>query len=110
MEDQGASLAEAKAALKGWELRPFALGELMLKENEVHFALDKSKRRVLGRLGVLEQVTKELLAEKKFLVTRLFKHDKHRRREIEFMGFRHTHSDEQYDYFWMDEPFERTRS
>lgn len=110
MEDHGASMAEAKAALRDWEVRPFELGEIMLRENEIHFALDKDKRRVLGRLDALARLTRELLTEKGFLVTRLFPHDKKRRREVEFMGFRHTHSDEQYDYFWMDEPFERTRS
>lgn len=109
MEDHGASMAEAKAALQKWEIRQFALGELMLMENEVHFALHKDKRRVLGRLDELERVTTELLAEKGFLVTRLFKHDKPRRREVEFMGFKWTHADSDYDYFWMDQPFRRKR-
>lgn len=107
IKEQGATMEQAKLALQGWEIRPIEfngikIGEIMLKENEVHMALDKTERNKLGRRGVLKKYIKELLEEKKFLVTRLFKHDKYIKK-IQNIGFTLTHSDNDYHYFWLND-------
>ena len=106
MLDHGATMEQAKLAIKDWELRPIEcdginIGEIMLKENEVHMALDSAERNKGGRKGLLYGYIQALLKEKGFLVTRLFKNDKYKRK-IERLGFALTHSDAQYDYFWMN--------
>jgi hypothetical protein len=112
IQDHGASLAQAKAVLKVWELRPIeqngeVVGELMLQENEVHFALDQRFRKRMGRGKLLRKVLDGLLAEKVFLVTRLFKHDKGGDTLVRFMGFRLTHEDARFRYYWMDKDTRR---
>lgn len=73
----------------------------MLRNNEVHFAIDKTERLKLGRTKLIKNTINALLEEKTFLVTRLFKNDKHRKL-IELIGFEHTHSDDKTDYFWLN--------
>lgn len=106
VNEQGLTMEQAKIALKEWEIRPLEysgkkVGELMIKNNEVHFAMCKDARLVLGRGHLLKDTLNKLLEEKKFLVTRLFKHDK-MKKAVLFMGFSKTHSDETYDYFWIN--------
>lgn len=106
IKEHGATMAEAKAALSGWELRPIenngvVIGEIMLSENEVHMALNYSEQKKTGRRGLLYKYINALLDEKGFLVTRLFKGDPYKRK-IERLGFTLTHSDSSYDYFWMN--------
>lgn len=106
MKDHGATMAEAKAALAKWEIRPIVangvqVGEIMLQHNEVHMALDKQHRHKSGRRGLLYSYIKDLLKEKGFLVTRLFKGDKYRNK-LERLGFTCTHSDNNYDYLWLN--------
>jgi hypothetical protein len=104
--EQGATLEQAKKALQSWEVRAFEyngeqVGEIMLKENEVHVALDKEQRLKIGRKDMLKNALADLLKEKEFLVTKLFKNDRYRK-QIERIGFAYTHSDVIYDYFWMN--------
>lgn len=106
MNDRGASLAEAKNTLAKWELRKIRfgerdVGEIMLQENEIHFALEPTYRRVMGRGKLLSRFLDELIEEKQFLVTRLFKNDPVAPL-VKFMGFRLTHQDNECEYYWMD--------
>jgi hypothetical protein len=106
IKDHGATMEEAKIALLGWELRPIEndgvqVGEIMLKENEVHMAMDKLERNRSGRRALLYGYINALLKERGFLVTRLFRNDKYKTK-IERLGFKQTHSDGQYDYFWLN--------
>lgn len=105
--EQGFTVEQAKLALVGWEILPMMqgeqqVGEIMMRNNEAHFALLKSFRNKLGRLNFISQNLSRLLETRPFICTRLFLGDKHRKL-IERIGFRWTHSDEQYDYFWLDE-------
>lgn len=107
MLDHGATMEQAKLAVKDWDIRPIQcngnqVGEIMLKENEVHVAIEPQYRRKLGRVRLLNDTLNALLAEKGFLVTKLFKNDVFKS-QIEQLGFALTHSDAQYDYFWMNE-------
>lgn len=106
INDHHATMAEAKAAMVGWDLIPIEhdgikVGEVMMMNNEVHMALYPSERNKAGRRGLLYKYVNKLLDEKGFLVTRLFKNDKYRRK-IEAIGFLLTHSDSQFDYFWLN--------
>jgi hypothetical protein len=107
IKDHGATMAEAKAALKPWVIKPLMqdgkqVGEFMMLNNEIHFALDATQRLKIGRHNLIKLIVKELLAEHEFLVTRLFKNDK-LKKFIEMMGFKKTHEDAKYDYFWLDQ-------
>lgn len=106
MNDHGVTMEQAKAALKGWDVKPLimnghAVGEYMVKNNEAHIAIDKRFRKLLGRRGWREQGVKQILDGRDFLVTKLFHGDKYRKL-IEFIGFKFTHADAKYDYFWLD--------
>jgi len=72
-----------------------------VQNNEVHMALYPTERNKSGRRGLLYRYVNQLLDEKGFLVTRLFKGDKYKRK-IEAIGFKLTHSDTQFDYFWLN--------
>ncbi|MBL8506264.1 MAG: hypothetical protein JNJ51_07900 [Methylobacillus glycogenes] len=105
--EQGYTLEQVKLGLKDWDIQPIhvggrQVGEIMLRNNELHVAIVKGERLRLGKCRLISDTLTKLLAEKGFLVTRLFKGDKHRRL-IEGLGFVHTHSDEDTDYFWMNE-------
>lgn len=105
--EQGYTKEQVRVGLAGWELRPIfvagrQVGEIMLRNNEVHVALLKGERLRLGKCRLIEETLKGLIADRGFLVTRLFKGDKHRRL-IEGIGFQYTHSDDETDYFWMNE-------
>lgn len=107
INDHKATLAQAKAALVGWDIRPvlngeYQVGEVMLKENEIHVAIYPQYQLKLGRGKLLNETLDALLKEKGFLVTKLIKNDRYRK-QIERMGFAFTHGDEKYDYFWMNE-------
>lgn len=114
MSDHGASMAEAKAALKPWTIEPILrngeqVGEIMLQENEIHFAIDKSWRGLLGRRQTLKETLDRVLATREFLVTRLFLGDK-LDKAVRFMGFEYTHSDSEYQYYWMDKESRNARA
>jgi hypothetical protein len=107
IKDHGVSMAEAKAALAGWNIQPLMhngiqVGEVMLKANEVHIALDEPYRLQMGRRTFIENSINELLKKHEFLVTKLFKGDK-LKKLLEFIGFREIKADEKYHYFWLDE-------
>jgi hypothetical protein len=106
VKEQGFTIEQAKYALMGWELRPIKrgglqMGELMIKNNEVHFALKEDARRVMGRVQLLRRVLGELLEEKGFIVTKLYPHSKEAAL-VKAFGFTKTSSDGTYDYYWMD--------
>jgi hypothetical protein len=107
VKDHHIDVAIAKLVLKDWEIKPIKhngkkVGEYMLQNNEVHFALEESARLKLGRKELIKSTLQELLSGREFLVTKLFKDDNKSRKLIEFFGFVHTHSDEKFDYFWMN--------
>jgi hypothetical protein len=106
IKDHGLTMAQAKAALQPWTVRPIEcqgkqVGELMIQNNEVHFALNEDFRKVMGRGKLLRKVLDDLLEEYGFIVTRLFLNDKYKPL-IERMGFKETHADASYRYFWLD--------
>jgi len=114
IQDHGATQVEAEAALKGWHIQPIVdngrdVGEIMLKENEVHVALIPEKRLRLGRAKLIKRVLDELLMEREFLVTRLFLHDQLHRLLV-FIGFRQIRTDGKYRYYWMDEETRNARA
>jgi hypothetical protein len=107
VKDVGVTVEQAKAAMAAWEIRPMVfrgvqVGELMIKNNEVHFALNPECRKVMGRKQLMFEVVTSLLSEKKFLVTRLFKNAKEAAL-VEAFGFAKIRSDDNYDYYWMNE-------
>lgn len=107
IQEQGYTLEQVKLGLKDWEIKAIhvggrQVGEIMLRNNELHVAIVKGERLKLGKCKLIADTLNELIAEKGFLVTRLFKGDKHRRL-IEGLGFEYTHSDDEADYFWMNE-------
>ncbi|HYN54414.1 MAG TPA: hypothetical protein VES38_06890 [Methylotenera sp.] len=114
VEDHGFTLDEAKFSLIGWELRPMMqdkrqVGEIMIQNNEAHFALDKSFRKRMGRGKLFGRLLDDLLSEKGFIVTKLFINDK-MKALIELMGFRKIRTDGEFDYFWLDEETRHARN
>lgn len=106
IKDHGATMAQAKAALRDWNIEPLEyrgkqVGELMRKENEVHFALSVDNRLKLGRVRLMRETLQKLLEQHGFLVTRMFKGDKFIAL-VRFMGFRKTHDDAKFEYYWLD--------
>jgi hypothetical protein len=106
IKDHGLTMAQAKAALQPWTVSPIEyqgkqVGELMMQNNEVHFALNEDFRKVMGRGKLLRKVLDDLLEEYGFVVTRLFINDRYKPL-IERMGFKETHADASYQYFWLD--------
>lgn len=107
VKENGVNPEVANAVLSEWDIKPIIyqgveVGEYMMQKKEIHFAINEDRRLKLGRRGLIKKVLSELLEEHDFLVTKLFKNMKKDRRLIEFFGFRHTHSDAEFDYFWLD--------
>lgn len=107
VDDAGFTPEQAKAALGPWDIRDITdrglkVGEVMLLNNEVHFALIESYRNRLGRVQLLRNTLTKLLAEKKYLVTKLAHNDKSKSL-IEAFGFTKVKVDDEYEYFWMNE-------
>jgi hypothetical protein len=106
VKDRGATLEQAKIALQGWEIKPIIwrgqqVGELMLRQNEVHIALRPDARLKLGRRTLMKEQLDQLLETRDFLVTKLFKGDRYKRL-IEFMGFRKIDEKGNVEHFWLD--------
>ena len=113
-KEQGFTLAEAKEALRQWQIIPIEqgdkqVGEIMIQQNEVHFALEKGSRLKLGRRKLMKDALDNLLASRDFLVTKLYKGDKFKSL-IEFMGFRKTHEAAGVEYFWLDKETRNDRA
>lgn len=107
IEDHHATPVEAKLALRAWEIKPIEhngeiVGEVMMQNNEVHFALAKHKRKKMGRVQLMKKVLGDLLSTREFLVTRLFKNDEASKKLIEFFGFKQIKEDAEFNYFWLD--------
>lgn len=107
VKEAGFSPEQAKAALAPWQIRDLSVGgekvgEVMVLNNEVHFALDSACRKQLGRVRLLKDTLRGLLKEKGFLVTRLAPNDACRPL-IEAFGFTRINADAEYEYFWMNE-------
>ncbi len=106
INDHGATMQEAKAALANWEIRPIEsngveVGQIMLQKNEVHVALNPSFRMQIGRHNLLKNTIDSLLDEKGFLVTKLDKNSAYKK-QIMRMGFVRTKEDADYEYFWLN--------
>lgn len=106
IKDHGVTLEQAKLALSKWKIEPLMfrdkqIGEIMFQNHEAHFAIDEQYRLKIGRKQMMTEVVDDLLSKHDFLVTKLFKHDK-TKRLIELFGFKKTHEDNQYEYFWLD--------
>lgn len=100
------TMEQVKIALTQWKVEPMMhkgvqIGETMMQNNEIHFALNKEFRGVIGRKSMMHAVVDELINKHGFLVTKLYKNAKHKKL-IELFGFKKTHEDEQYEYFWLD--------
>jgi hypothetical protein len=107
IKDHGFTLEEAKFSLIGWEIRPMMngdsqVGEIMIQNNEMHFALVESFRKRMGRGKLFKRLLNELATEKGFIVTKLYSNDSKMRPLLELMGFKKTNTDQEYDYFWYD--------
>jgi hypothetical protein len=114
IKDHGFTLEEAKFSLIGWEIRPMMrdetqVGEIMIQNNEMHFALDKSFRKRMGRGKYFNRLLDELLKEKGFIVTKLWVNDK-MTKLIELMGFKKIRTDGEFNYFWLDEETRHARN
>jgi hypothetical protein len=106
IKGHGVTMEQAKLALQPWQVFEMqvngrVIGEYMIQNNEIHFALNDESKGIIGRKGWIKSVLPQLIEGRDFLVTKLFIGDK-QKRLIEFFGFRHTHSDAKYDYFWLD--------
>jgi hypothetical protein len=106
VKEEGFTLEQVKLALTQWRVEPMMhkgvqIGETMMQNNEIHFALNKEFRGVIGRKAMLHDVVDGLIDKHGFLVTKLYKNDKHKRL-IALFGFKKTHEDEQHEYFWLD--------
>ena len=107
IKDHGVTLEQAKVALKGWEMRPIKtkalqVGEVMIKNNEIHFALERKFRLKMGRLHLMREFLSTLLAEKGFLVTKVIPSTKEAA-IVKMMGFTRTFSSGPYEYYWMND-------
>lgn len=103
---QGYTLEQVKAALTQWKVEPLVyngkqIGETMMQNNEIHFALNSEFRNVIGRKQMMLSVVDALIEKHGFLVTKLFKQDK-QKKLVEKFGFKKTHEDDKYEYFWLD--------
>lgn len=106
INEEGYTLEQAKLGLANWKIEPLMfrgtqIGEIMFQNNEAHFAIDKQYRLKIGRKEMLNEVVNGLLDKREFLVTKLYKNDKVKRL-VELFGFRKTHEDANYEYFWLD--------
>jgi hypothetical protein len=106
IKDHGASMEQAKSALKGWTVHELKIndevvGEYMMQNSEIHVALKEDKRLKLGKRNLIKKTLAHLLETNEFLVTKLFKNDKCTPL-IEYMGFVKTHEDTKFNYFWLD--------
>jgi uncharacterized protein Yka (UPF0111/DUF47 family) len=112
--EQGYSKEQVRLTLKAWKLTPMMkgdhqVGEIMMQNNEAHFALDHSFRLKMGRGKYFKQCLKNLVDEHGFIVTKLFKGDKNKRL-IELMGFRQIAEDAKTETFWIDEELLNARN
>lgn len=106
VKEQGYTLEQAKLGLTLWKIEPLMfrgaqIGEIMFQNNEAHFAIDEQYRRKIGRKEMMNEVIDSLLEKREFLVTKLYKNDKVKSL-VELFGFRKTHEDANYEYFWLD--------
>jgi len=106
IKDHGATLEQAKMALKDWQIKPMMfngaeVGEYMMNNNEIHFVINPDVRLKLGKRQLMKAFFTEVFSNYQFLVTKIFKNDK-QKKLIEFFGFEQTHEDSQYEYFWLD--------
>jgi hypothetical protein len=106
LHEQGFSREQVSLTLKDWKIEPIIcnghqVGEIMMQNNEVHFALEKDFRLKMGRGKWLKRYLNELVRQHDFLVTKLFHGDKNKRL-IEFMGFRKISEDKSGETFWLD--------
>lgn len=113
VNEEHITLEQAKLALTQWSVEPLMfrdvqIGEVMLQNNEIHFALNKDYRKVIGRKTMMHEVVNALIDKHGFLVTRLYKNDKSKKL-IEFFGFKKTHEDKQHEYFWLDKDTKNDR-
>jgi uncharacterized protein YacL (UPF0231 family) len=115
VKDHGFTMDEAKFSLIGWEIRPMLngdtqVGEIMIQNNEMHFALHESFRKRMGRGKLFKRLLNELAREKGFIVTKLNANDKKMKPLLELMGFKQINTDHEYDYFWYDEEIKDDRN
>lgn len=113
VNEENLTIEQVKLALSQWIVEPIMhngvkIGETMMQNNEIHFALGKDYRLVIGRKKLIDEVINALLEKHGFLVTKLHKNDK-LKRLIELFGFKKTHEDEQYEYFWLDKETKHDR-
>lgn len=106
VHERGESEKKVLKALKGWDIRPIIhngvqIGEMMVKNNEVHFALDEEHRLTMGRVKLLRKVFAELFDEFDFLITKMFKGDPYTPL-VESFGFQKIKEDDTFDLFWMN--------
>ena len=112
--EQGYSKEQVRMTLKDWKIEPIMhgahqVGEIMMQNNEAHFAIDKTFRLKMGRGKLLNRYLKKLVDEHGFIVTKLFKGDENKRL-IEFMGFRQINADDKTETFWLDEELLNARN
>lgn len=105
--EQGFTREQARLALIGWEIVPIMqgdkqVGEIMLRNNEAHFAISREHRMKTGRLDLISKTLDKLLETRPFIVTKLFLGDRNKKL-IERIGFRRTHMDDKFEYYWLDE-------
>lgn len=113
VHEENITLEQAKLALSKWNIEPLMyrdvqIGEVMMQNNEIHFALNKNFRMIMGRKTMMHEVVDALIDKHEFLITRLFKNDKHKKL-VELFGFKKTHEDEQHEYFWLDKDTKNDR-
>lgn len=113
INEEHLSIEQVKLALLKWNVEPIIyqgvqIGETMMQNNEIHFALNKRFRKVIGRKQMMHEVVNALLDKHEFLVTKLYKNDKYKKL-IELFGFKKTHEDQQHEYFWLDKDTKNDR-
>jgi hypothetical protein len=102
---------EVAAQLKGWEIVHIVfgdqtVGEVMLKGSEVHLALSRAWRgKALLHRAEFSAFVAGLLDARKFLVTRTRREgDRVGNKLARVLGFVQTHSDDRFNYWWLDTP------
>lgn len=106
VRERGAEEKRALKALKGWDIRPIVMGntqigEIMVLNNEVHFALNPDFRLTMGRVRLLRKVFTELFDEFDFLITKMFRGDRYIEL-VTWFGFQKIKEDDTFEYFWMN--------
>lgn len=113
INEERLSMEQVKLALLKWKVEPLIyrgvqIGETMMQNNEIHFALNKQFRKIVGRKEMMHEVVNALIDKHGFLVTKLYKKDKYKKL-IELFGFKKTHEDELHEYFWLDKDTKNDR-